>query len=314
MNNNLFQCQICGEYKSRNEFIRTRNVLFKNNLSPYCCDCIDKIVYEQNLNWNDLNKMCQFLDIPFIPNLVEERRKNNEQSFFSAYCKTFEQEEYSSLNWKQYEDKFKELKQSGLIDREIPLLNEQKEKDLKRKWGANYDIEELDYLENLYQGLLNTQNVNGEIQDDQAFKICKISLEIDNRIRSGEDFDKLLNSYDKMVKIAGFTSKNAKEKNDFDSIGELIKWFELKGFKAKYYDGVTKDIVDETIKNVQNYNRRLYTNESGIGDEITQRIENLKNAASLETFYQNGTSEDDLDEYDNQGFEELSTLLDGDFE
>ena len=67
---------------------------------------------------------------------------------------------------------------------------------------------------------------------------------------------------------------------------------------------MTRDIVDETIKNIQSYNQRLYTNESGIGDEITRRIEALKTIKDLENYYDVG-KEYDLDEFENDGYEEL---------
>jgi hypothetical protein len=133
-----------------------------------------------------------------------------------------------------------------------------------------------------------------------------MSYEIDNRIREGSDFDKLLSSYDKLVKAAEFTPKNVKNINDFDSVGELIKWLEKRGWRNTFYDGVTRDIVDETIKNFQNFNQRLYTNETGIGEQITERINALKTAKSIEdeTYY--GTNKDyDLDNYDNEGYMRL---------
>ena len=181
-------------------------------------------------------------------------------------------------------------------------------RELKEKWGPNYDYDALMYLENLYNGLLMTQNVNGALQGDQALKICKISFELDERIREGSDFDKMLTAYDKLVKTAEFTPKNVKSASDFDSVGELFRWLEKRGWKNKYYDGVSKDVVDETIMNIQNYNQRLYTNESGIGDEITRRIEALKTAKELETgnsYYGTDETEYDLDNYDNDGFEGL---------
>ena len=119
-----------------------------------------------------------------------------------------------------------------------------------------------------------------------------------------------MGSYDKLVKTAEFTPKNVKNASDFESTGELIKWLEKRGFKSKYYDNVTKDIVDETIKNIQAYNQRLYTNESGIGDEITRRIEALKSAKDLENYYNIG-QEFDIDEFENEGYEEL--MKDNDF-
>lgn len=120
----------------------------------------------------------------------------------------------------------------------------------QERWGANYDDEALDYLDHLYNGLMSTQNVNGALQNDQAIKICKLSYEIDSRIREGTDFDKVLASYDKLVKTAEFTPKNVKNVNDFDTIGELIRWLEKKGWRCNFYDNVTKDVVDETIKNI----------------------------------------------------------------
>ena len=92
--------------------------------------------------------------------------------------------------------------------------------------------------------------------------------------------------------------------SDFESMGELCRWLEKRGFVNQFYDGETRDVVDETIKNIQSWNQRLYTNESGIGDEITQRIQSLKTAAELENYY-DLEQDTDYDEYENEGFEKL---------
>ena len=49
----------------------------------------------------------------------------------------------------------------------------------------------------------------------------------------------------------------------------------------------------------------LIFNESGIGDEITQRIQALKTAAELESYYDVDPNVDDYDNYENEGFERL---------
>lgn len=126
---------------------------------------------------------------------------------------------------------------------------------MRRKWGPNYDDEDLYYLEDLYKGLLATQNVNGALQIDQAQKLCKLSLEIDSRIRAGDkDVDKFLSSYDKLVKTGDFTPKNVKNAANFDSFAELAYWLEKRGKLNRYYDNVTRDVIDETLKNMENYN------------------------------------------------------------
>ena len=68
---------------------------------------------------------------------------------------------------------------------------------------------------------------------------------------------------------------------------------------------IQKHISQYILENIQNYNQRLYTNESGIGEEITRRIEALKNAQELENYYGVSDQEYDLDNYDNEGYTEL---------
>lgn len=59
------------------------------------------------------------------------------------------------------------------------------------------------------------------------------------------------------------------------------------------------------MKNFQNFNRNLYINESGIGEEITRRIEALKHTKELEDNLYNINTEYNLDEFNNEGFDEL---------
>jgi hypothetical protein len=151
---------------------------------------------------------------------------------------------------------------------------------------------------------MTTQNVNGALQVDQAKKICKMSYEVDRRIDEGSDFDKLLSSYDKLVKAAEFTPKNVKNINDFDTFGEAIKWLEKNGWRNTFYDNVTRDIVDESMKNFQNFNQRLYTNESSMPEEIARRIEALKITAKMEQENYYGTDKEyDLDAFEREGYE-----------
>ena len=297
-------CSICGGTFGPEGFIKTKSLFYPDGYLPMCADCIKQLFVEHNFDWDLVDKLCRYADIPFIPAEFERLHESNGDNVFQVYADVFLSSEFEGLGWKQYYEEFLRLKEKGHIEDELPILKEEKRKQLKEKWGSNYDDEELQYLENLLDGLLQTQNISGALQFDQALKICKISLNLDSKIREGADFDKLMGSYDKLVKTAEFTPKNVKNASDFESTGELIKWLEKRGFKSKFYDNVTRDIVDETIKNIQSYNQRLYTNESGIGDEITRRIEALKTIKDLENYYDVG-KEYDLDEFENDGYEEL---------
>ena len=299
-------CNRCGGTFAPSNFAMTKSIFYPDGSLPICNDCIELYLVDVDFDWGEVNKLCQYADIPFVPKEWERLRELNGTKAFPKYAEVFAQSEYEDLGWSDYFEAFKKLKESGELDDELPGIADQKRRNLQERWGGNYDDEALRYLENLYNGLLTTQNVNGKLQIDQAEKVCKISYEIDCRIRAGQDFDKLLSSYDKLIKAADFTPKNVKNINDFDSVGELIKWLEKKGWKNKFYDDVPRDIVDETMKNFQAFNQRLYTNESGIGEQITERLNNLRNAHLIEQESYYGTNaEYDLDSYENDGYSKL---------
>lgn len=298
-------CEKCGMMMAEKNFIQVRSPFFTDGYTSICANCLTKLIELDSSNWNAVDRVCRWLNVPFVPAKFEEIKEQNPFNYLKVYCEFFLDEEFKGIDWGDYFKAFSDLKKKGTLEDEIPLVSEAHRRELWQKWGPNYDDEALNYLENLYNGLLATQNVNGALQTDQALKICKISYELDNRIRGGQDFDKILTAYDKLVKTAEFTPKNAKNINDFDSIGELIAWMEKRGWKNPYYDDVPKDIVDETMQNIQAFNQRLYVNESGIGEEINRRLEALKNARVNESdeFVEKETF--DLDQYESDGYDGL---------
>ena len=213
-------CARCGNHLGPEDFAPTKSWLYPDGVLPICDECCAGYLEEKNFDWAVVNKLCQWADIPFVPNEFERLHETNGRKVFHTYAEIFLSEEFSSFGWEDYNKEFRRLEEKGLLEFELPGIGKEKLRKLREKWGSNYDTENLLYLENLYNGLLATQNVNGALQSDQALKICKISSEIDRRIRDGEDFDKLLKSYDTLVKAADFTPKNTKNINDFDSIGE----------------------------------------------------------------------------------------------
>ena len=311
----LKDCVHCAGSFGPEGFAPTRSIFYPDGALTICNDCIDKMIDAEGGDWQFVDKLCQMADIPFIPKEWQNIAEMNAVGAFYVYAQIFLNSEYDGIGWSDYFEAFRSLRDSGRIEDELPCLSEDKRARLKKMWGANYDDAALDYLDTLYQGLLSTQNINGKLQMDQAQKICKMSYEIDRRIEEGTDFDKLLASYDKLVKAAEFTPKNVKNINDFDTFGEAAKWMEKNGWRNRFYDNVTRDIVDETIKNFQSFVQRLYTNESNIGDEVTRRMEALKNVAALEKgeSYYGTDAEHDLDSFERDGYEVVFDGEDDDF-
>lgn len=298
-------CIRCGRALLENEFARTHSPFFPDGFLPLCDDCVTDWLRQHEFSWESIDKICQCADIPFIVREWERLLAlNSESTIWSTYSRVFESQDYQNLGWDSYNKQYLELKRVGLIEDEIPEVREAHFAELRRRWGGNYADEELYYLEDLYNGLLLSQNISGALAIDQARKLCKLSLEIDKRIRAGDkDVDKFLSSYDKIVKTADFTPKTAKNAEDFDSIGEIIHFLEKRGHTNKFYDNVTRDVIDETLKNMEAWNQRLYVNEGGLGEEVTSRLQALQNVADSENFYQL-QSDFDLDKYDAEAFKD----------
>jgi hypothetical protein len=276
-------CYKCKNEKTTSHYIAVNSQLFNGSL-PICRECLSKIIAAAPIEerWNTVDKICQWADVPFIPGEWEKIYQSNGKDALGVYIAIFRNEEYKNLDWEMYNKVYLELLEENRVEDAIPELREKQVKDWHRKWGMDYDEQQLEYLENLHQGLLNSQNVVGALNEDQALKLCKISLIIEEKIRAGLDFSKELKSYDSLATLSNLTPKNVKDANEFDSFGEVYAYLEKTGWVNKYYDGAIRDEVDNTEKNIKNWIRYLYVNETGIAEEIEQRINNLKVAAELE--------------------------------
>lgn len=291
-------CSRCGYPTSIDNFLQTKSLLYQDGRVPICNDCLKKFSNQVKDDWAKVNKMCQWLDIPFIPAQYEKVYKSNPNDAFLTYARIFRSKQYENLDWTTYYQKFKELEEQDELRAQLPLFEESRIKELQMVWGENYSPEQLSYLQNLLDGIMKTQNVNGELQYDQAKKLCKISLNIEERISADAEFDKLLASYEKLVKAAEFTPKNVKSASDFESVGELFSWLEKRGFKPSYCTDISKDVVDQTIIDIQNFCQKLYINEPSMGEEITKRIESLQRAQEVEDNYGIRRNTKILDDYD----------------
>lgn len=276
-------CTKCKDEKTTAHFIAVNSLLHSGSL-PICRECLAKMISSapEKERWNVIDKICQWADVPFLPGEWEKLYQANGKDTLGVYIAIFRTEQYKTLDWMTYNNVYLQLLEEGHVEDAIPELREKRLQDWRRKWGMGYDEEQLEYLENLHLGLINSQNVVGALNEDQALKLCKISLIIEEKIRGGVDFTKDLKAYDELAKLSNLTPKNVKDANEFDSFGEVYAYLEKTGWQNKYYDGAVRDEVDNTEKNIKDWVRYLYVNETGIAEEIEQRINNLKVAAELE--------------------------------
>ena len=104
----------------------------------------------------------------------------------------------------------------------MPELKAAKLAKLGKRWGLEYGEQDLEYLENLYEGITNTSGIVGALNEDQVLKLCKVSLIIENKIRANLEFDKDLKAYQNLVDHVDFRSKDFMVDVGMDLISDIV--------------------------------------------------------------------------------------------
>ena len=216
------------------------------------------------------------------------------------------------------EDYFAE--QSGSAEDEIDLTDEDRIY-LRLKWGKTYKPEEWVRLEQLYNDMMNSYDIQGAGHEDNLKLLCKTSLKANQLIDIGdvEGFQKMSKVYDTLMKSGKFSAaQNKAESGEYiDSVGELVAICEKDGFIPRYYLGEPNDKVDQTILDMKRYTRTLITEETNLGNLIEEAIKNNQKedeaAAAADQDLDTGLL-DDIEEIEQQlkddDFEEYSEFLD----
>lgn len=158
-------------------------------------------------------------------------------------------------------------------------LTEEDRTYLRLKWGKTYKPEEWVKLEQLYEEMMASYDIQGAGHKDTLKLICKTSLKANQLIDIGdiEGFQKMSKVYDSLMKSGKFTAAQNKSESsgEFDSISELVEMCEREGFIPRYYTEGPMDKVDETLNDLKNYTHTLVTEEMNLGNLIEAAVKNM---------------------------------------
>ena len=178
------------------------------------------------------------------------------------------------------EDYFAEMNGGSAADDFVDDLTEEDKTYLRLKWGKTYKPEEWVRLEQLYEEMMASYDIQGAGHIDTLKLVCKTSLKANRLIDIGdiEGFQKMSKVYDSLMKSGKFTAQqNKAETGDFvDSIGELIELCEKQGYIERYYIESPKDRVDLTIADMQRYTKTLVEEETNLSIMVEKALRDIE--------------------------------------
>ena len=177
------------------------------------------------------------------------------------------------------EDYFAEMN-GNTQDDFVSDLTEEDITYLRLKWGKTYKPEEWIRLEQLYEEMMASYDIQGAGHIDTLKLVCKTSLKANQLVDIGdiEGFQKMSKVYNDLMKSGKFTAlQNQAENGDFiDSIVELIELCEKQGYIERYYIESPKDRVDLTIADMQRYTKTLIEEETNLPIMVEKALREIE--------------------------------------
>ena len=267
------RCGKCSQIKLIQDLVPCgENCLFgTDGVSTICYDCALESIDTKDLTMVD--KLCQFLDIAFMAEewIKITKTSDNERYILETYIKTVKSSEYSKSSWKQYDLLWEKARETDAVLSKLPTLSADLFIYLRKKWGSYDDFGVEDYLkmESYEKNTLNYYNFRDEARRDMIRKLALVSVLIDKKLASGDtrEVSTLISSYQSLMKESGIQNAVQNDTETIESLSELIAFLEEHGWLMDYKVTESRDIVDATIRNFQQYVAAIV---AGSGEEITQ--------------------------------------------
>ena len=194
-------------------------------------------------------------------------------------------------------------------EQEDNIMNELTPEDvtyLKIKWCKSYKPEEWLQLENFYNDMMESYDIQTAGHIDTLKFICKTSLKANQLLDLGDvdGAQKMIKMYDSLMKSGKFTeAQNKAEKGEaIDSISELVAICEKEGFIPRYYTDGPQDKVDRVLQDLQTYTKTLVVEEMGLGAMIEKAAKQMQEDRKLKE--SNDGAEDDEEAMEEELFAE----------
>ena len=143
------------------------------------------------------------------------------------------------------------------------------------KWGKLYKADELLALEQDYNNMINSFDIQDADTKNALVIICKLNLKANQALDSGDydGFKKLSSELGNQRKLANFAAaarkRDQKNSGFVDSIGEIVAYCEKNGGQIPRLEVKEPlDKVDAIIQDLKDYTRELIYQDTALAGQI----------------------------------------------
>jgi len=287
------KCVMCDKSYDDEYFLPCGNAaLFssKNGTAPICISCVAQTIDPKDLH--TIDKLCQYLDISFDPNRWIEMEAKYEKlgPLLIDYVQEMRSGQYAECDWSIQNKMWEKCREYGTLNDELTAMHADLLIYLRKKWGHidGFTLDEYMRMEEYERHTLSHYPFKDEARRDMVRKLAKLSAIADHCIANGDNKEAttVLQSYNTLMKELGISTQTSTDENTIESLSELVAYLEKSGFLLNYRVSESRDIVDKTITNMEQYVRRLFTDSNETVNEMYQ---------SAKIAEESGTQMDDED-------------------
>ena len=301
-----FSIGTCPKCNKRKLLMYSNNPLSGNTI---CFDCINEQLDYNNIEHAEF--FCRTYNLPWQPELWLDLSLSCGEKVFQEYTSLLLDDKanqpnlaYSSSTKDLWTRTNKEWEKCRSFNQILSKLKPIKDSYIERgrlKWGEQYTFEELIQLDSVYSRTLKANNITNPLQKEAVKTLCKINIEMNEAIRakdakSMKDYSTAYSTFAKQADLEGMI--NETKTDDITTVAELYDYMEKSGFQFKFYDGYDRDEVDRTIKDIQDKNRRLILESTGLQtllEEMTRKqMETKEEEYTAQIGNQDGATLQDL--------------------
>lgn len=281
----------------RNTYLFANNNPLLTHSTALCYECVAASLTNEPLASSvplpRIDFICRTYNLPFDPNLWTTLSTKSPQSSPSALLRIYTEAvltdptnqpnlSYASSTsdlWNTANAEWEKTTHfTSILQRIEPIKDSYTERS-RMKWGEQYTFQQLRELDGLYTRTIRSNRITNPLQKAAVQTLCKLQLEMNEAIQMKDtkaikDFSSAWSTFAKQAKLDEMIEET--KTDDITTVAELYDYAESQGFNPHYYQGDCKDDIDFAIKDIQEADRRLILESTGLQQTLEEMLDKAR--------------------------------------